>query len=174
MTAYVAFLGGINVGGHRVTMERLRVEFEALDFGGISTFIASGNVLFTASGAAGGIERRIEGHLEDALGYAVPTFLRSRRAVTSTVALDPFGRSGTRSTHLVAFLKKAPGAAATREIAALANRQDRFEVHGRALHWLVVNGGVSDSTVKPAAVRAAVGPYTTRNVKSLRTLVGRW
>ena len=47
MTRYVAFLGGINVGGHRVSMERLRTEFGTLGFLDVSTFIASGNVIFT-------------------------------------------------------------------------------------------------------------------------------
>jgi uncharacterized protein (DUF1697 family) len=173
MTAYVAFLGGINLGTHRVSMERLRGEFEALAFGDVGTFIASGNVLFAASGSKASLEQRIEAHLEQALGYAVPTFLRTRRAVIDAVAREPFGTVGPRSTYLVGFLKKAPGAAAAREVAALGNDQDRFEVHGPDLHWLVVNGGVSDSTIKPAKVRAVVGPYTTRNVKSLRTLAGR-
>ena len=30
MTTYVAFLAGINVGGRRVTMDRLRTSFEKL------------------------------------------------------------------------------------------------------------------------------------------------
>jgi uncharacterized protein (DUF1697 family) len=173
MAGYVAFLGGINVGGHRVSMARLRAEFESLGFTDVSTFIASGNVLFTTSGGSARIESRIEAHLEGTLGYAVPTFLRPRRAVVDAVAIDPFGPVGPRSTRLIAFLRKAPGAAAARAVAALGNDQDRFEVHGRDLHWLVVRGGVSDSSVKASAVRAAVGVNTVRNVKSLRALAGR-
>src|SRR5574341_496448 len=42
MRRYIAFLRAINVGGHTVTMDRLRQLFEAMGFGGVETFIASG------------------------------------------------------------------------------------------------------------------------------------
>ena len=48
MTRFVALLGGINVGGHRVTMDRLRTEVASLGYTDVATFIASGNVMFTA------------------------------------------------------------------------------------------------------------------------------
>ena len=46
MSQYIAFLRGINVGGHRVKMDRLRAIFIELGLQDVSTFIASGNVLF--------------------------------------------------------------------------------------------------------------------------------
>jgi uncharacterized protein (DUF1697 family) len=170
MSRYVAFLGGINVGGHRISMEALRCEFEALCFTEVSTFIASGNVLFEATGAASKLESTIEAHLADRLGYAVPTFVRSRRAVIVAVGLVPFGVVKPRYTHIITFLRKAPSSAARRETEALSNRQDRLEVHGKELHWLI-DGGVSDSSIKPAVLAKAIGqPFTSRNVKSLRKL----
>ena len=50
-TRYVAFLRGINVGGHRVSMADLRDVFTSLKFGNVDTFIASGNVIFDAPAA---------------------------------------------------------------------------------------------------------------------------
>ena len=47
MLQYIAFLRGINVGGHRVKMDRLRAIFAELGLKDVSTFIASGNVLFS-------------------------------------------------------------------------------------------------------------------------------
>ncbi|HXY94833.1 MAG TPA: DUF1697 domain-containing protein [Acidimicrobiia bacterium] len=171
---YVAFLGGINVGGHRISMEALRAEFAAMGYADVTTFIASGNVVFMAGGAVARLESRIEAELGARLGYVVPTFLRTPRALAAAVALEPFGSVGSRDTYLVNFLHTAPSAAARRATEALSNRRDRFEVHGKELHWLVVNGGVSDTTVKPTVLRRALGqPTTTRNVKSLRTLAAR-
>ena len=46
MQRYIALLGGINVGGHRVKMAHLRALFEALGFEQVETLIASGNVIF--------------------------------------------------------------------------------------------------------------------------------
>ncbi len=51
MPRYIALLRGINVGGHNVKMDRLRALFEELGFRDVATFIASGNVIFTAPDA---------------------------------------------------------------------------------------------------------------------------
>ena len=75
---HVAFLGGINVGGHRVTMERLRDEVTRLGFPDVSTFIASGNVMFSAPPRPDHDEHLAQG-LEAALGWPVPTFVRTAR-----------------------------------------------------------------------------------------------
>ena len=49
MGVHVAFLRAINVGHRRVGMDRLRKPFEALGFGDVTTFIASGNVVFSTT-----------------------------------------------------------------------------------------------------------------------------
>ena len=75
---YIAFLRGINLGGHNVKMDRLRVLFEELGLGDVTTFIASGNVIFDSDERdADTLADRIEAHLAQALGYDVPTFLRT-------------------------------------------------------------------------------------------------
>jgi uncharacterized protein (DUF1697 family) len=81
MPRYIAFLRGINVGGHRVKMDRLRAIFAELGLKDVSTFIASGNVLFTTeSGDADGLRERIESQLASQLGYEVPNSRRSWRS----------------------------------------------------------------------------------------------
>ena len=63
---YVALLRGINVGGNnKVEMGSLKACFEALGFLDVSTYINSGNVIFTTkktseSKLASGIEQAIE------------------------------------------------------------------------------------------------------------------
>jgi uncharacterized protein (DUF1697 family) len=170
VTRYVAFLGGINVGGHRVSMERLRDEFAALGASDVSTFIASGNVIFRTRATARTLEPRIETHLGEQLGYAVPTFLRTDAELSKAVALAPFGAVARPDTHVIAFLRAAPAAAARTATAALSNDRDRLEVHGKELHWLI-HGGVSDSSLKTALVTKTVGqPFTMRNTTSLLKL----
>jgi uncharacterized protein (DUF1697 family) len=48
MSAYVAFLRGMNVGGHRLSNGELRAHFAAMGFADVATFRASGNVVFAA------------------------------------------------------------------------------------------------------------------------------
>ena len=49
MPRYVAFLRGINVGGHIVKKEKLRETFTSLGFQNVTTYKQSGNVIFESS-----------------------------------------------------------------------------------------------------------------------------
>ena len=97
MSEYVAFLRGMNVGGHRLTNAELRMHFTAMGFEQVATFRASGNVVFAA---AAGQEReiavRIEHGLAAALGYEVPTFIRSAAEMRALAALRPFDAGDVR------------------------------------------------------------------------------
>ena len=89
---YVALLRGINVGGHRITMERLRELFVELGFASVETFIASGNVFFQTPETD---MLRLETHasrrtLSQALGYEVATFLRTPAELATVSAACPF------------------------------------------------------------------------------------
>jgi uncharacterized protein (DUF1697 family) len=90
---YVAFLRGINVGGHKlIKMADLVRIFTSLGLNNVRTFIASGNVLFeTAETDADVVTERIEGGLNKALGYEVKVILRTISQIEGLVSLDPFG-----------------------------------------------------------------------------------
>ncbi|MDQ3120394.1 MAG: DUF1697 domain-containing protein [Verrucomicrobiota bacterium] len=60
MARYIAFLRAINVGGHVVTMERLRLSFLEMDLANVETFIASGNVIFESRAQPDLLEIKIE------------------------------------------------------------------------------------------------------------------
>jgi uncharacterized protein (DUF1697 family) len=61
MNAYLVLLRGINVGGkNKVPMGALRRLLGELGFSEVSTFIASGNVIFKSDERAGKIKARIE------------------------------------------------------------------------------------------------------------------
>ncbi|MEV4555807.1 DUF1697 domain-containing protein [Kitasatospora sp. NPDC049285] len=89
---YIAFLRAINVGGRTVKMERLRELFAELGLDAVRTYIQSGNVFFRAAADLdrAALTRRIEAHLESALGYPVPAMLRTVDEVEALLALDPF------------------------------------------------------------------------------------
>ena len=80
MFRFIAFLRAINVGGGRtVKMQSLRQVFESLGFSRVTTFIASGNVVFeTTTKKTRALERKIERALKTALGYEVRTFVREK------------------------------------------------------------------------------------------------
>jgi uncharacterized protein (DUF1697 family) len=66
-TTYLVLLRGINVGGkNKVPMAPLRELLEELGYADVSTYIASGNVIFSSDRAASTIKRQIEAALPKA------------------------------------------------------------------------------------------------------------
>ena len=173
MAKHVALLRAINVGGHMVKMDQLRSPFEALSFQQVSTFIASGNILFTAGRAGSpGLERKIEQHLEGALGFAVATFLRTPAELAAIVEREAFPATTVQKAHAlwIAFLKAPPTAEARDRVMALACETDDFRVHGREIHWLR-RATSSEAIVSGAALEKALGaPMTARNITTVRKL----
>ncbi len=105
-TTYIAFLRGINIGGHTVKMEQLREMFGMLDLGNPQTYIQSGNVFFsTARTDRACVQQEIEQHLAQSLGYAVPVFLRTREELSQTIAVAPFAGQvpGADTRYFIVF-----------------------------------------------------------------------
>lgn len=174
MTRYVALLRAINVGGRTVTMERLRSLFESLGLGRVESFIASGNVIFeTRARDAAVLERRIERHLAESLGFEVATFLRSPGELADVVAYEPFASSRPAEpghTLWVGFLRAAPSEEGRQKLLACRTDTDEFHSHGREAYWLR-RTRLSDSTVTGARLEKALGmPTTWRNITTVRKL----
>ena len=138
MPKYVAFLRAINVGGHLVKMDYLRTLFEAIGFTNVETFIASGNVIFDAkSKSTLALEKKIEQHLFESLGYKVATFIRSVPEVAGIAAAKPFSEAELKGNTLyIGFLTSEPADEATQELAKCANKLNDFVVAGREVFWL--------------------------------------
>ena len=135
----VAFLRAINVGGHVVTMDRLRSVFVAQGLKDAETFIASGNVVFSGRpGAAAGLARRIEKALAAALGYEVATFIRTDAEVAAIAGYEAFpAKLITRAkSHCVGFVAEPLTAGQRRALLALRTEDDDFHVAGREVWWL--------------------------------------
>ena len=177
MTRYVAFLRGINVGGHTVKMDVLKKSFEALGFENVTTFIASGNVIFeTGSKKADALEAKIEKALEKDLGYEAATFLRTDSQVAKIAEYDPFAKEPSKEgdTRYVTFLRAAPDASTRERVLALSNDDDVLHLHGAELYWLR-RGGLLDTTISTKQFEQAFGkqPTTARNLNTIKRLAAK-
>lgn len=112
MVRQVAFLRGINVGGHKpVQMVALKKIFESLGFENVQTFLASGNVLFEAQPASKSIlTKKIEEKLRNMLGHEIDVLIRTIAELRQLDKMNPFkGITITPQTRLyVTFLSKKP------------------------------------------------------------------
>jgi uncharacterized protein (DUF1697 family) len=139
MASYVAFLRAINVGGHTVTMERLRLAFESLGLQEVRTFIASGNVAFASPArSTAALQGKIAAKLARTLGFEVATFLRTPAQVRAVVAFRPFPEPAMRAaaSYNIGFLADPVTAAARRRLMALRTEVDDFRIDGREVYWL--------------------------------------
>lgn len=175
---YLAFLRGINVGGHRVKMDHLRELFEQLGLQQVETFIASGNVIFeTTATDEPALEQKIEAHLHQALGYAVDTFLRTPADLAGVAAHQPFtaeelAKDG-HTLHVV-FLRKHLDPAVEQKLLGFRTALDDFQLRGRDLFWLC-RGRLTESLVKWPQLTKTIGVSSTaRNVKTIHQLVERY
>ncbi len=178
MPRYIALLRGINVGGHRVKMDRLRELFEALGFDDVATYIASGNVIFSAeSHDTEALQGEIEGHLARELGYEVATFIRSPAELEAVAAFEPphpDAGHGTAPSLYVIFLAEPAGENLRSTLAGLRTEMDDFHFAGREIYWLI-QGKLSESPLFGTGIEKATRDLltTTRNMNTVRKLVGK-
>ncbi len=174
MFEHGAFLRGMNVGGHRLTNEQLRAQVEALGFGEVQTFRASGNFLFNGGRKRDrALAQRIEAGLLAALGYAVPTFIRSRSELLALAQAQPFALSGAAGKLQVALLGADPAPAARKRVLALADKRDLLAFGERELFWLPA-GRMSDSELDWKAIEGELGPVTVRTKGTLEQMAAKY
>lgn len=99
MTAFVALLRGINVGGATtLAMADLRRIAAEAGLANVRTHIASGNLLFESDLGEPALKRMIEERLEALTGRRIPVCLRSAAEMAAVAAANPFAdRPGNRT-----------------------------------------------------------------------------
>ena len=108
MTAYVALLRAINVGGTgKLPMRDLSLLCEGAGFACVKTYIQSGNVVFTSRLAEGKVKAKLEPLLAKQVGKPVGVMIRSAAELASVVKRNPFPRAEPNRL-VVMFLDAAP------------------------------------------------------------------
>ncbi|MEM9867199.1 MAG: DUF1697 domain-containing protein, partial [Bacteroidota bacterium] len=92
MGTYIAFLRGINVGGHRkIKMVELREVLSKNGFDQVQTYIQSGNMLFqSAERDSIKIAATIRKLIDKAFGFLVPVLVVSSERLRTILENNPF------------------------------------------------------------------------------------
>jgi uncharacterized protein (DUF1697 family) len=165
---YAAFLRAINVGGRRITGPDLCAPFAAMGFTEVGSFRASGNVIFDAARKPSAA--RISAGLEEALGYEVGVFLRTRAEMLELAAADPFGSD---DKYHVWFVEKLPSAAKQKQVLALGSEDDRLAWGARELFWRPL-GRMTDSELDLKAVGKLLGTNTVRTNGTVEQIAAKY
>lgn len=171
MSLHVAFLRGMNLGRRRITNAELCACFTEMGLARVSAFLASGNVIFEAPGAAARLASAMAEGLERSLAYPVPTFLRSAAEVEAIAGRRPFtgAELDAGGKPQVLLLGSAPARAARDLVLGLATADDRLVLDGRELYWLP-RAGILDSELDLRLIEKTVGPTTMRTLRTLERL----
>jgi uncharacterized protein (DUF1697 family) len=142
MASHVALLRGINVGGrNKVPMADLREVVAALGHTEVTTYIQSGNVLFsTADTDTAKLAAALESAIEDRFGLWSSVVVLSRDELAEVLAANPYSdEPNPRLVHVV-FLNGEPPQdllgriEAAGSAAAAKGSQDTVQAAGRALY----------------------------------------
>jgi uncharacterized protein (DUF1697 family) len=170
MTRYVAFLRGINVGGHApVRMEKLCQLFETVGMSGVSTFRASGNVLFTSpKGTAGALRKNLETAVSAQLGTTVRVILRGTKELQEMAGAEPFqGAPSGKDAQYVTFLGARPTNTIPVPFRSPAGTVDVVGLRPREVFTLCRTVGNKVGFPNEFLERTLGVPATTRNWKTI-------
>ncbi|MFS4455075.1 DUF1697 domain-containing protein [Maribacter sp. 2304DJ31-5] len=106
MDTYIAFLRGINVGGHKkVPMAQLRNVLENEGFSKVRTYIQSGNVVFESDlDSKRALEELIAQSIEKHFGFEVPVLIRTVKEIHEILANNPFDNDKDLANNRIYFV----------------------------------------------------------------------
>ena len=182
MPTHVALLRGINLGGHkRVAMPELRAVVSALGHRDVSSYIQSGNVLFSTDRTdTAGMADQLRQAIAAELGVQAGVVVLSRDELDRVIAASPYaGEPDPKAVHVI-FLPGDPEPghaghlAATQQKAAAKGSRDEVTLAGRAVYLHTPDGYGRSELAKllsqargPLSVRAA---GTARNWSTVTKL----
>jgi uncharacterized protein (DUF1697 family) len=163
MTAFVALLRAVNVGGTgKLPMTALKAMCEELGFGAVRTYIASGNVVFTSRKSESAIKAALEKRLHTYAGAPIDVLVRSAGEMAKVLADNPFAKMAPNRTVAI-FLDKAPPADTLAEI---RGRKDEEVKLGRREIYVHYGDGMGTSKLVIPAAKTG----TARNMNTIATL----
>lgn len=176
--SYVALLRGVNVGGkNKLPMPALAALFVEAGCSDVSTYIQSGNVLFSANAkTAADVAHRVHALVFERFGFRSIVVTRSAREIADVMHGNPFLGGDADPKHLhVMFLADAPTSAAVASLDPERSPGDEFAARGREI-YLRLPHGVADSKLTNAYFDAKLATTSTsRNwttVGKLASLLG--
>jgi uncharacterized protein (DUF1697 family) len=175
MTAYVALLRAVNVGGrNKVPMQQLRDAVHETGYDDAATYIQSGNIVLTTDAGPDDVVDGIHECIRATFGLDVDVMVRTVRQLSTVLANNPFHTPGAdpRTLH-VGFFDAAPEADAVTELkikAADAFGDDELAVVGTEIYLHYPNGSGRSKMSGTALERVLGVRVTARNWRTVETL----
>jgi uncharacterized protein (DUF1697 family) len=170
---YVALLRSVNVAGHgRIAMDELRAAFDALGYADVTTYIQTGNVLFsTASKSEARVATAIEERLAEDFGDSPAVLIRSVADMRRVGTSSPYAKAGADpARHHVTFLATQPSKAALDGLQLPPSGRDALVVDGKEIYVHTPDGYANTKYTGTFLERRLGVVSTTRNWNTVTKL----
>ncbi|MFN2601455.1 MAG: DUF1697 domain-containing protein [Gemmatimonadaceae bacterium] len=163
MTAYIALLRAVNVGGTgKIAMEDLKAMCEADGFLSVRTYIASGNVVFESPLSEKAIKKKIESRLLGHAGKPVDVIVRTAKEMIEVLEQNPFPDAPGNRTIAI-FLDSPPPANVAETVSGRVNEEVRA---GKREIYVLYDENMGRSKLKIPAAKNGTG----RNMNTVAKL----
>lgn len=175
---YVALLRGINVGGkNMIKMPELKQAFISIGMQDVSTYIQSGNVLFSSDKGEKELKPELEAVIHKSFGLDIPVILRSVAELEKMKRDMPFSKdeisekeSSAEGEVLYLFIfAESPSPKDIERISVHKDGCDRFEIKGRDM-YVLFDKTIRNSKLAGVLQKTEVS-VTSRNMKTVNKLI---
>ncbi|BAC69851.1 hypothetical protein AQJ43_31055 [Streptomyces avermitilis] len=180
MTTYAALLRGINVGGNKkVPMAELRTLLQGLGYGGVATYLQSGNAVFTSDhGDEQSLAAEVGQAIEKRFGFTVDVLVRDHAYLKAVREACPFPAAELEAKQLhVTYFSGPVDAERFASLDQPAFLPEEFRLGDRALYLYAPDGlgrsKLGETLARPRLLKGIVA--TSRNwntVVKLEELTG--
>ena len=171
---YVAFLRGINVGGHnKIKMVTLREMFAALGYKNVKTYINSGNVIFeTIEADDNALAAKIERAIQTEFSLNIKVMVRTISEIEGIIKNNPFVGQFTNDKDLHVLFLDEELPKEKREL-LLSNNTDneQFTVRNREIFCLLRVSVLDSLLGKDYIGKKLKTPATARNWRTVKKIL---
>lgn len=145
MVAYMSMIRGINVGGKKVKMDRLKELYKSLDFEDVKTYIQSGNVIFESKELDKiKLSHILEKEIAEIFNFDVKVLLRTKNEMINVINGNPFKQEDFNHLY-VTFLSDIPSEKLIKDLTCtidenIENKSDKYNIIGKEIYLFLPNG----------------------------------
>jgi uncharacterized protein (DUF1697 family) len=172
--AYVALLRSVNVAGYgRIAMADLQRSFLSLGHSDVTTYIQTGNVMFTSpSKSLSRLASALEGQLAADFGSAPAVILRTVPDLLRIGSASPYAKGADPARHHVTFLATAPTPERLAALSPPKSGRDEMKVDGMEVYVSTPDGYAGTKLTGTYIERHLDVVSTTRNWNTVTKLCG--
>lgn len=170
---YVALLRAINVGGRNlISMQSLKESFKKLGFGNVTTYINSGNIIFTSSQSdARALERKIEEMLLREYNHAGKVVIRNLSEMTGLIKrLDESFYDDRLWKHNVIFLRHTIDSKKILESLRPDPEIEQVKYYPGVLLWSARTSDLTRSNMLRLSKQNTYQEMTVRNINTTKKI----